>query len=260
MERVSTMEATYKTVRALERGLDLIIELNSVGRARPAQLSATTGIDRTTVYRLLQTLSKRGLVAKNSEEDSYYLLREVRRLSDGFTETDNVIHVAKTQLAKLLPAVQWPSDFATFDRGFMVIRETTHRLSAVSTHRAMVGRRRAVMNSALGRAMLLAASPEQREMMLQITESILERPIPRNLDDLLDDFAKRGYAWSIGGSEPNISGIALPVHGANSVVGAVNIVFFRRASTPEQIAEKYLGALKSCVAAIEDGIRNYECR
>jgi hypothetical protein len=34
----------------------------------------------------------------------------------------------------------------------------------------------------------------------------------------------------------------------------VNIIFFRRASTPEEIAEKYLGDLRQCVAAIEAGM------
>ena len=248
-------EAPYKTVRALERGLDLLMELNTMGRARPGELAAKTGIDRTTVYRLLQTLGKRGLVARDFEEESYYLLRDVKRLSDGFVETDSVIRVAATELAKLLPIVQWPSDFATFDRGFMVIRETTHSFSAVSTHRAMVGRRRALLNSAVGKAVLVGAAPEQREMMLQITEATLERPISRNFDDLMEDYARRGYAWSIGGSEANMSAIALPVQGANNVVGAVNIVFFRRTATPEQIADKCLSALKDCVTAIEAGIQ-----
>jgi IclR family mhp operon transcriptional activator len=233
------MDTPYKNVRALERGLDLLIELNGMGRARPAQLAAKTGIDRTTVYRLLQTLSRRGLVARDSDADCYYLLREVRRLSDGFVETDNVIHVAAKQIAKLLPIVQWPSDFATFEGGFMVIRETTHNFSTVSTHRAM----------------LAGADPAQREMILQITEATIDRPVSRQLDDLLEDFTTRGYAWSIAGSEPNISAIALPVRGAHGVVGAVNIVFFRRASTPEQIAQAYLPALRDCIAAIEREIQ-----
>jgi IclR family mhp operon transcriptional activator len=249
------MDTPYKNVRALERGLDLLIELNGMGRARPAQLAAKTGIDRTTVYRLLQTLSRRGLVARDSDADCYYLLREVRRLSDGFVETDNVIHVAAKQIAKLLPIVQWPSDFATFEGGFMVIRETTHNFSTVSTHRAMLGRRRGLVNSALGKATLAGADPAQREMMLQITEATIDRPVSRQLDDLLEDFTTRGYAWSIAGSEPNISAIALPVRGAHGVVGAVNIVFFRRASTPEQIAQAYLPALRDCIAAIEREIQ-----
>ncbi|WP_284257655.1 helix-turn-helix domain-containing protein [Acidocella aquatica] len=248
------MEGTYKTVRALERGLEILFELNKIGRATPAQLSKATGIDRTTTYRLLHTLAAQGLVGRSPAEDSFYLLRDTRRLSDGFIETDQVLWLAGVELGKMLLKVQWPSDYATFDRGTMLIQETTHRFSSLSVHRNMVGRRRTLFSSALGRAVLAGATDSEREMILQITESSLGRPAPRNIDSLLEDFHQRGYTWSVGGSEGHISAIALPIKGKDRVVGAVNIVFFRRASTPEEIAEKHLDSLKSCVAAIEAGI------
>ena len=248
------MKGTYKTVRALERGLEILFELNKLGRASPAQLAKATGIDRTTVYRMLYTLTGLGLVACSPAEDTFYLLRDVRRLSDGFVETDQVLWLAGIELGKMLLKVHWPSDYATFDRGTMLIQETTHRFSSLSVHRNMVGRRRALLSSALGRAVLAGASAPEREMILEISEASLGRPMPRNLDSLLEDFHQRGYAWSIGGSEGHISAIALPIRGRDRIVGAVNIVFFRRASTPEEIAHKHLESLKNCITAIEAGI------
>ena len=61
----------------------------------------------------------------------------------------------------------------------------------------------------------------------------------------------RGYAESDGGSEPNISAIAYPVCWRNRVLGAINIMFFRRAMTPMKAAERYLGYLHECVRDIE---------
>ncbi|WP_298282429.1 helix-turn-helix domain-containing protein [Acidocella sp.] len=241
----------YKPVRALARGLDLLLELNTRGRAKPAELAIATGIDRTTVYRMLATLTELGFVARAASEDKYYLLREVRRLSDGFIETDDVLHIAARELGKLLSVIQWPSDYATFDRGAMVIQETTHRLSALSVNRGMVGRRRPLLTTALGRAYVAGCTEAERALTLDMTEAALNRPVPRNLDALLDDFAKRGYAWSIAGAEAHISAIGLPVRAPTRILGAVNIVFFRRTTTPEAIAEKHLPALRACVAAIE---------
>ncbi len=244
------MERTYKSVRALERGLDLLLELNIRGRAKPAELAAATGIDRTTVYRMLETLAEKGLVARSPSEDKYYLLRDVRRLSEGFVETDEVLHIAARELGRMLPQVLWPSDFATFDSGTMVIQETTHRFSTLSVHRAMVGRRRPLFTSAMGRAYLAGATAQERELIFDITEAALKRQVPRNLDALLEDFARRGYAWSIAGSEAHISAIAVPVRAKGRILGSVNIVFFRRAATPEQIAAKHLPVLLECAEAI----------
>jgi IclR family mhp operon transcriptional activator len=221
------------------------------GRAKPAELAEATGIDRTTVYRMLATLSDLGFVARSASEDKYYLLREVRRLSDGFIETDDVLHIAARELGKMLAIIQWPSDYATFDRGAMVIQETTHRLSMLSVNRGMVGRRRPLLTTAMGRAYLAGCTDSERTKTLDLTEAALKRAVPRNLDALLEDFRARGYAWSIAGAEAHISAIALPVRGPSRILGAVNIVFFRRTATPESIAEKHLPALKACVAAIE---------
>ena len=225
--------------------------MNFRGRAKPAELAEATGIDRTTVYRMLATLADLGFVARSSSEDKYYLLREVRRLSDGFIETDHVLHIAARELGKMLPIVQWPSDYATFDRGTMLIQETTHRLSSLSVNRGMVGRRRPLLTTAMGRAYLAGCTEAERELTLDLTEAALKRTVQRNLDALLEDFHERGYAWSIAGAEAHISAIALPVRSPSRILGAVNIVFFRRTTTPEAIAQKYLPTLKACVAAIE---------
>jgi IclR family mhp operon transcriptional activator len=248
------MAEIYKPVRALDRGLDLLLALNAHGRARTAELAATAGLDRTTTYRLLQTLARRGLVARSPAEDSYFLLRDVQRLSAGYIESDQVLHLAARELGAMLPQVKWPSDFSSFRSGEMVIQETTHRFSAYSVHRGMVGKGRPLLTSAVGRAVLAVATVEEQEMMLDMAERLCRKPRPKNLDALMDDFSQRGYAWSIGGVEAHIAAIALPIRSPQRIMGAVNIVFFRRASTPEKIAEKHLTDLRACVAAIEAGI------
>ena len=123
------MERIYKPVRALERGLDLLLALNRLGRARPGVLARATGIDRTTTYRMLETLDAKGMVIRSETDDSYILSSGVKRLSDGFTVNDRLLRVVAPELGKLLAKVQWPSDFATFSQGSMVIEETTHPFS-----------------------------------------------------------------------------------------------------------------------------------
>ncbi|EGD57844.1 DNA-binding transcriptional activator MhpR [Novosphingobium nitrogenifigens DSM 19370] len=247
-------------MRALERGLSLLAALNAAGRADPSGLAHKTGIDRTTTYRLLATLESLGYVTKSPSDGQYVLTPAVRDLSEGLTETDRAARVVCEELFDLLGQVTWPTDFATFDSGWMVIRETTHRLSPYSVHRAMVGRRRALLDTAMGRAVLAGASESRRQEMLEI--ALLHGTIPGDRAMLADrmatlqaDFADRGYAWAVGGADPRISAIALPLQGATHVLGSINVLFFTTAMTVETAAERYLPSLSATVARIEERLR-----
>lgn len=250
------MVQTYSKVRALERGILILTELNIRGAARPADLAAACGIDRTTAYRMLATLADLGLVTKSQSDDSWTLAAGVRRLSEGFTETDELITIVAQEIGAMLAKIRWPSDFGCFHRGRMLIRETTHHFSPFSVHRAMVGRYRPLVRSAMGRAILAAASMEERRAMLEITiredaPDAADAADTRSVELMVADTQKRGYAWSVGGSEPSISAIALPVRAGAKVMGALNIVFFRKAMSVEEAASRHLDALRACVASIE---------
>jgi len=57
----------HRPVRAFSRGLALIRELTVNGPSSAQQLARSTKRDRTTCYRLLQTLEQERLVAFDSE-------------------------------------------------------------------------------------------------------------------------------------------------------------------------------------------------
>ncbi|WP_334174857.1 IclR family transcriptional regulator C-terminal domain-containing protein [Pseudoxanthobacter sp.] len=250
------MEGIYKPVRALERGIAVLTALNRLGRARPSDLAAACEIDRTTTYRLLATLARLDLVARSPSDETWSLAPGVRALSEGLTEGDEISHIVAQELIRLLPQVRWPSDFGSFEGGSIVIRETTHRFSPFSVHRAMVGRYRPLTRSAMGRAILAAAADDERETMLAIAVSgnaadAADAADRRLVQRLVGEVRARGYAASVGGSEASISAIALPVMGRGRVMGAINIIFFRSAMTPEEAAGRHLDALRACVADIE---------
>jgi len=95
---------SYRHVRSLARGLQILSELTRVGRATPSQLSARTRIDRTTVYRLLDTLEHEGFVTKTSD-DRYAATPAVRKLGEDFTDLDLVTRVVLPELRKLVTKV-----------------------------------------------------------------------------------------------------------------------------------------------------------
>jgi IclR family mhp operon transcriptional activator len=251
----------YPTVRALARGLALLAELNRLGRAAPATLAKATGIDRTTAYRLLATLEEEGYVGRSPSDGQYMLLFAVHQLSRGYIERDTITRIVAPELRRLLSIVLWPSDFMTFEAGSMVVRETTHPFSPYSTHRGMVGRSLSLLDSAAGRAVLAASSEQERATMLQIAQRAGgvergEQELDATVAHLLADYERRGYTWSVGGWEPHISAIALPVTLRSRVVGAINIVFYRSALTVDAAVLRYLEPLRRCVLAVEEQLSN----
>lgn len=100
--------AAYKTVRGLSRGLLLLKLLNKFdGGATPGLLAEFSGLHRTTVRRLLETLQEEGFVRRSRSDDSFRLTINVRQLSDGFRDEHWISALATPLLGELLREVQY---------------------------------------------------------------------------------------------------------------------------------------------------------
>jgi IclR family mhp operon transcriptional activator len=155
--------ADYALVRGLTRGLDLLraINVQEGGRSSLGQLAEVTGLHRTTVRRLLETLIAEGYVRRSDSDDSYCLALRVRSLAEGFRDDDWISGIVAPALSELLQAVVWPSDLTTPGRppGDPRIHPP---LQPLSFHRAMVGQTMPMLLTAAGRAFLAACPDDQR--------------------------------------------------------------------------------------------------
>jgi IclR family mhp operon transcriptional activator len=246
----------HRNVRALSRGLAVIGELNASGPSNVVQIAKRTGLNRTTCYRLLATLHDDGYVTFDETNALFFLTPLVRTLSEGVSSRDLSSQAALPAMFGLLDQVSWPSDLAVFELGSMLIRESTHPFSPFSVHRSMVGRRRSLVRSALGRAVLAASPPALRREMLEMTASLVAEDSAlakdrRFVEDIVAQTQKDGYASSVGGSDAGISAIALPIPGGGPVLGSLNLIFFSSSMTPEVAARRYLTSMKQAVREIE---------
>lgn len=248
------------------RGLQVIEALSETGWTKVGELSASTGIDRSSTYRIINTLIQLGYVSRRSEDAALALTPKFAQLADGLKDDDIITQLAWPPLFELSKDVLWPCDFASFESGRVLIRLSTHKVSPMSIHRGMIGKERHLFRSALGIAILAAMSSDERALSLEV----IDRLGGTNADDardrahvdrLIETVRKRGYASSEGQTESKISAIALPVMAADDrVVGAINIVFFRSVMTIEQAASRYLSKLKSCVRDVEQSLHAFEER
>lgn len=257
---------TYTNVRGLARGLQVLRALNAMedGHATSQQLADLTGLHRTTVRRLLETLMEEGFVRRSTSDDSFRLTLAVRSLSEGFTDTERIATVAPPIMGQLLQRVAWPSDLTTPDGDAMIIRETTHRFSRLSFHRAMVGRRLPILLTAAGRAYFAMCPDEEREDILELLRSgaggdeqqafarndALVRKLIRRVRD--DGFGSNHGDWT---AQAKIGAVAVAISADERVIASLNVIFLSRAVRLEDAVRRYVPELQKAALDIAEALK-----
>jgi IclR family mhp operon transcriptional activator len=256
---------TYTNVRGLARGLQVLRALNAMecGRATSQQIADLTGLHRTTVRRLLETLMEEGFVRRSTSDDSFRLTLAVRSLSEGFTDTERIATVAPPIMGQLLQRVAWPSDLTTPDGDAMIIRETTHRFSQLSFHRAMVGRRLPILLTAAGRAYFAMCPDEEREDILELLRAGVggeeQQALAKN-DALVrkliqrvrqDGFGSNHGDWT---AQARIGAVAVAIRADERVLASLNVVFLSRAVSLVDATRRYVPELQRAAKEIAEAL------
>lgn len=255
----------YPNVRGLSRGLWVLRAMNAMerGRATPAQLSEATGLHRTTVRRLLETLLEDGFVRRSTSDDTFRLALAVRSLSEGFTDDERVATVAPPIMGQLMQRVVWPSDLTTPDGDAMIIRETTHRFSPLSFHRAMVGRRLPMLFTAAGRAYFGMCPDTEREDMLDLlrtgaggelqqrfaSDDAFIRNLVRQTRD--NGFGSNHGDWQ---DQRKIGAVAVAIPSEGRVLASLNVIYLDQAVSPAEAVRRFVPPLHDAAAQIAAAI------
>lgn len=247
-------------VRGLVRGMDILRAMNTQegGRSTLRQLSEATGLHRTTIRRILETLIAEGYVRRSESDDRYCLALRVRALAEGFRDEDWVSSIVAPALGELLQTVVWPSDLCTPVGHNLVIRESTHRFSPLSFHRAMVGQTMPILLTASGRAYLARCPDQEREEILRLVRSANDTQArlaadERFVNNILARTRDMGFGSNDGEwtSQHKVGAIALPIMLEGRPLGSINIVYLNKAVSLKDATARYLPALRQAVSRIE---------
>jgi|SRR5665213_153218 len=243
------MTTQRSSVRALQRGLQILAEVNRSGGIRAGELARRLGLARPTVYRLLETLEELGYVARSASAERFRVTLMTHRLGDGYDRDARVSQAAGPILVELGRALVWPVDLVTCDAGAMVVQESTHSRSPLSIDRGMIGIRLPLLRTAAGRAYLaFCPEPDRRALIAHLgsLDDPADRPFldPAALDRMIAETVQRGYGMrSIGDDEiphtsaTKTSSIAVPILSGTSVLGCLTIIWLAHAlDFPEAIA------------------------
>lgn len=245
-----------RPVRALNRGLDVLRELNRLERAAINTLASSLRLPRTTTYRILETLRLAGYVDRDPH-DCYRPTILVRALSDGFDDEAMVAHLARPHLAALGAQIVWPVAVATPSGGTMMIRETTDRESPLAIEHYGAGVRVPMLGSAAGRAYLAFCSAAQRDALLELLarSSLPDDRLARSrseVERLLNETRTQGFGMSHRARRVSEeTSLAIPVRAGDRILAAVTIRYAATAVPLRTAVEQFLPKLREVAQRIE---------
>lgn len=222
-----TIRKTTNPIQSLDRGLAI---LEMVGQARRpvsvAELTPVLGIDRSSVFRLANTLKMRGFLIQLPSKE-YVLGSAVRRLADSFRWSRGLEQIARPQVAALAAA--------TGETTHLVIREgrealfVDHELTAQPVGVSVSsGRCEPLHCTAVGKALIADCDLAELEKLLG--DEPLSAPTKRALRsvaELAKECArtrKRGYATDDEEFHKGVRCVAAPIRdGSEQVIAAIGI-------------------------------------
>ncbi|TAH44825.1 MAG: MarR family transcriptional regulator [Betaproteobacteria bacterium] len=256
-----------KSIRALERGLEVLRLLRQHEGRSLQQLHEASGLPKPTLLRILHTLEQAGL-AWRAIYDGHWR-RGVSLQSDERPSERalRLAEIAAPHLAALQRKALWPSDLLIYNDYMMELAESSRRLSGLAMNpRYRIGFRIDLFLSAPGRAWLAFCPDVERESALAHYRAhpphnarsahVLKRELPA----ILDETRRRGYAVRdaiFGGSEEDISefddgldAIAVPILADGNVLGCINLVWPRRYGLRGKVVEAHLDDLRATACAV----------
>lgn len=246
--------ALYNTVRALERGLEVLRATNSLAEPTVEAISRATKIPWSTTFRLLETLEATGYVSRSQNGRTYRPTLSARALGEGYVNEALLAQFATPRVEELSAKILWPIDLFVFDNDAMLTIESTQRTSPFSIDRNMVGRRAPMLLTSSGRAYISNIGEQERISIIERlkkkndTEGQLARN-SKKLDALIERCRKKGYATREGGLFPHTKSISAPIIPSGRISGCISVVWIASALTMKD-GEAHLAEPVKAAAAI----------
>jgi IclR family mhp operon transcriptional activator len=247
-------------VESVRRAFALLEELNRQRITSVQHLHAATGLPKSTIVRLLETLRILGYVANDPRQGGYQVTSGVRSLSSGFHGDPLVVEAARPWTIEFTRQFKLPVGIAVFDRDSMVVRFSTISDSPMSPFHATINLRLRVLTRAMGRAYLAFCPAEEREYILDVlaSSSHPEDQVARQREDVLDiiDRVRRnGFAERSPAVEPKSSNtFSVPIILEGNVLATIGLTYFSSAMPRAKAVSSYVPLLMDLAKNIETSV------
>lgn len=249
-------------IQSALRALDVIKALNQQRVTPLERLHQVTGLPKSTLVRLLETLIEAGYVFRVSRREGYALTEAVLRLSAGVRHRDLVVDVARPLMEAFTRAHKWQVSLATSESDVMLVRYTTRHISPFSREEIFLNRRVAMLRSAIGRAYFAFCSAEEQELILGFLKAsdpdqISEIGSPERLKAMTASVRRDGYATIVRPALDPTRSFAVPIMepgASDRPLGSIVMFYYGSVMTEAQAVGRYLGLVQDMAAQVAAGL------
>ena len=247
-------------IRSLSRGLDILTILNKRDSASASEISEALNMPRSTVYRILETLVRKGFIYQHKSDKRFRLTDKIKTLSDGYTEEDHMANISRSYLEKFTKKFHWPATLATLSGLSIIVRENTDLESPFAVEQFTIGYTMPILGTASGFCILAFMQSEKRQLLLDTlllsedrsTEEYDQVSIQRELKAVKEN----GYAVNIRTRRyTDQTAISIPIINSSSEIkGALTVRYSTTAYKINEAIKLFLPSLKEASAEIASRI------
>lgn len=235
------------------RAFDVLRLVNEQQGLTLHDIHVVSGLPKPTVFRILQTLKREGYVEPDGVRGVFHVSRKALELSSGYTERTLIVKVAAPiALATTRKIIKWPLAIGTLDRGAIVVRYSSMPYSPLGVANSTLGHRHDLLESAMGRAYLIACGPAERHnlaLLLQDDSPQLAADIQLKLDAVLAS-SHLGYGLRLARNKGDSATLAIAIRYGDDVPAVLSLTTFGNVMKASFIT-KMLPILRSTAARIE---------
>jgi IclR family mhp operon transcriptional activator len=249
--------------RSLDRGLAILNTLSAHGASSLRDLHARTKLPKSTIRRILGTLTRRKIVRRSLSDKLYRANIYLPTLNSRFAQSEGLlVDRALPHMIELTRSVGWSCDLHIFERTRSRVIESTRPLSPFFQYERHIDLEVSVFSSAGGLAVL---STWTDPAVLALADEIGNHPIwglprlgktKRDLLSILQEIRAAGYAVRAShyrSESPlanKLEAIGCPVYRDEVAVGALVMLWSKGLLTPKEFAELNLRKLKEAAASV----------
>jgi IclR family transcriptional regulator, mhp operon transcriptional activator len=247
-------------VESVRRTFALLEELNRQRITSVHHLHTTTGLPKSTIVRLLETLCILGYVTNDPRQGGYQVTSGVRALSAGFHGDPLVVEAARPWAIEFTRQFKLPIGIAVFDQGAMVVRFSTTLDSPMSPFHATVNMKLRMLTRAMGRAYLAFCPDNEREYILRMLTSSdhPEDQVARCPDDVVDIIARvrrNGFAERSPVVDPRSSNtFSVPIMLEGNVLATIGLSYFCSSMPKAKAISEYVPLITDLAGKIESSV------
>lgn len=211
--------------RSLERGVEILRAFRpGTDLLGNGELAERTGLSRSTVSRLTQTLVGTGLLEHDRFHRAYRLSAPVLSLAHAMRSGSPVLQVAAPMMRSVAEKLKVNVGLAVADRDEMVYLESVRYNRKVSLRNVVAGQRVPIELTSLGRAFLAVASDSQRQALMAHFKARRPsgwRALECEIEQAIDSVRQQGYcaaSW-----QPEVVALATPIVMADHPVYVLNM-------------------------------------